>query len=116
MFVVNDKGKRYLDDNVKNLFNSILLSDASGIIPVQPTEFIIIKARNMNWDDIRLRKPLDLLHVASAIETQCKEFVTYDKEDFTQTVKQKLLDIYNLKVITTIDECESLPEDYKKGF
>ena len=113
---INDGDTKFLDDDVKNLFNSILLSGTSGVIPVQPTEFIIIKARNMNWDGIGLKKPLDLLHLASAIEVGCKEFVTTDREDFTQTVKENVFEQYSLKIINTIDECGSLPEEYKKDF
>lgn len=65
-------------DEVQHTFK-VLLSGASGVIPIQPDIFIIERARDLRWVHNIALKPLDSIHVASAIEFGCAEFVTTDE-------------------------------------
>jgi predicted nucleic acid-binding protein len=68
--------KQYSTD-VQRIFRA-LLSGASGIVPIQPDIFIVERARDLRWVYDIVLKPMDSLHVASAVEVGCAEFITTD--------------------------------------
>ncbi len=65
------------DDDVKRLFRSIL-SSSKVVRLVTDTVFIAERARDLKWvHNVHLRGA-DATHVASALESGCKEFITDD--------------------------------------
>ncbi|MEA2062811.1 MAG: PIN domain-containing protein [Gemmatimonadota bacterium] len=113
LHVKDDDDKKVLDENVKNLFNSILLSGQQfgGVYSAVPDEFILEHARNLNWEhDIRL-DPFDSLHIATALWEQCDEFVTTDKNSIDKQGNIVKLEKMGLRVIEAV-ETKSLPEEY----
>jgi len=68
----------------------------------QDTIFVAERARDLRWkDNIRL-KGMDAIHVASALEANCTEFLTWDNDMGKSKVAQKrtALAALGLKVIT----------------
>lgn len=107
--------QRFADDKAKKIIDSILLSGQSMITPIEPTSFLIVNARDINWDTkLTISKPLDLLHLASAIELKCEEFITIDFRDFYKN-KDKIKELYNIKIVTKEIESSLIPQEFKQG-
>jgi hypothetical protein len=70
--------KKISTDEVKRLFEGMLLSAKSGVMPVQPTPQIVKAARDLRWKHGATFKPMDSLHIATAIEMECGYFLTTD--------------------------------------
>jgi predicted nucleic acid-binding protein len=70
-------GQHPVPEEVKRLFKSVL-SSGKVLQLISDSIFIAERARDLRWDhDITLRGA-DSIHVASALEIGCKEFVTND--------------------------------------
>jgi predicted nucleic acid-binding protein len=72
---------------------------------VQDSIFVAERARDLRWkDDIRL-KGADAIHVASALQARCSEFITWDTDMKKDKVvqKAKALAKLGLKVIAPRD-------------
>lgn len=83
---------------------------------VQDTIFLVEQARDLRWNhNIRL-KGADAIHVASAIESQCTEFLTWDTDISKPKVadKMKLLAGFGISVITPM-QTALLPPLYAKA-
>lgn len=65
-------------DEVRRLFQGLLLSGKSGVLPAQPTPLIVEKARDLVWVDGATLKAMDALHVATALHHKCSHFITTD--------------------------------------
>jgi len=102
-------GEHPPSDEIKRLFRSVL---ASGKVVqlISDSLFIAERARDLRWDhDITLRGG-DAIHVASALELGCAEFITDDgKGPHKNAAKIAKL---GLKVVRA-HETELLPDDYK---
>lgn len=70
-------GKRY-DEEVQDLFRRLLTSGGSGVTLVQTDIFVCERARDLRWSDHIHLTPIDSVHVASALEMECREFLTPD--------------------------------------
>lgn len=71
--------KPVFTDDVKRLFEGMLLSTKSGVMPVQPTPRIVKAARDLRWKYGATFKPMDSLHIATALEMKCGYFITTDE-------------------------------------
>lgn len=119
LYVRDEKRNPILTDEVKRLYNSILLSgrELGGVYSVMPDHFIIKKSRSLNWDDGIVLDPFDSLHIATAIEKCCSEFITTDENSINKKGKDEnktnieLLNDLGLEVITA-DKTKVLPEKY----
>jgi predicted nucleic acid-binding protein len=83
---------------------------------VQDSIFIAEQARNLRWNhDIRL-SGADAIHVASAIDAQCTEFLTWDTDIKKQKTAEKmnLLAKFGISVITP-RETKLLPPLYAEA-
>jgi predicted nucleic acid-binding protein len=78
LHVKSKNDKVILNDEVKRLFTGILTSGRSGVTSIQPSLFIIERARDLNWIYNLSLRAMDRLHVASALEVGCSEFITTD--------------------------------------
>lgn len=73
-----EKEKIIKTEQVKRLFQGMLLSGKSGITPAQPTPQIIELARDLVWVHGTNLQPMDSLHVATALFHNCTHFITTD--------------------------------------
>jgi predicted nucleic acid-binding protein len=98
---------------VQRIFRG-LLSGASGVIPIQPEIFVAERARELRWTHKIHLKPLDSLHVASAIEVGCTEIVTTDGKILTR-LKAGQLNGKNLGIRAILaSETNLLPDKYRQ--
>ena len=66
------------DDRVKALFKGMLMSGKSGVTPVMPTPVITDRARDLRWNHAVTCKPVDAMHLATAMAMKCTHFLTTD--------------------------------------
>ena len=99
-----------VSDDVKNLFRGILTS-GQYVVLVQPDIFVAEKARDLRWNhDIRL-SGVDGIHVASALDMGCSEFLTNDR--LIKKDDKAKIEALGLKIILPKDTKE-LPEKYRQ--
>jgi predicted nucleic acid-binding protein len=63
---------------VRTEFNNLLMS-GQYLVLVQPTPFIMTDARDLRWGKAIALRGADAVHVASALDRKCDEFITTDK-------------------------------------
>jgi predicted nucleic acid-binding protein len=104
--------KSVLTDEVKRLFEGMLLSAKSGVMPVQPTPRIVKSARDLRWAHAATFKPMDSLHIATAIDMKCGYFLTTDSRLKSENIAiAKALGL----VVCTADSIASLlPSKYQQ--
>lgn len=113
LFIKDEKDQLIINDEVKRLFNSIIISGISGIIPILPERRILHDARNLRWEyEINL-DPYDSLHIASALKMKCKEFITTDSKSMDRGDNFIKLENLGLKIIESPDT-KLLPPEYKQ--
>jgi predicted nucleic acid-binding protein len=66
-------------NDVQEFFVGVLTSGAMFKL-VQDTIFVAELARGLRWDHNIKLSGMDAIHVASAMEARCTEFLTWDKE------------------------------------
>jgi predicted nucleic acid-binding protein len=64
----------------QRFFSELLTSGGSGVSLVQPTRTILDRARDLRWRHEFTFKPIDSIHVATAIQMQCVELLTRDEK------------------------------------
>jgi len=69
----DENGIRIITDEVKDHIE-VLLSPERGVMPIEPSIFVIDKARELAWQHGIFLKGIDALHVASAVFTGCRSF------------------------------------------
>ncbi|MBU4277363.1 MAG: PIN domain-containing protein [Proteobacteria bacterium] len=111
-YIKDEADKTILNDEVRRLFDVMLLSGESGITLVQNDIFVVNRARDLLWEhDINL-KPYDSLHVASALEMKCDEFISDDRK----TILKKAEEIKKLGMrVCSASETAVLPPQYRQG-
>ena len=102
-----------MDAETQRLIGSILGSGRSGVIPVQPDYFVIKAARDLAWTHgFSAVKPMDRMHLATAISVSCVEFVTTDNR-LKSTIRTKMLGKLGLRICNTKDTT-ILPDQYRQ--
>jgi len=66
-----------ISQGVKDRFNDLLMS-GQYVRLIQPTPFIAMDARDLRWKHSVSVGGADGLHIASALDLKCEEFVTTD--------------------------------------
>src|SRR5947208_2192260 len=69
-------GGNYSED-VRNLFRKVLTS-GQYVILIQDTILVAERARDLRWVHNVSFKGADSIHIASALDQNCGEFVTFD--------------------------------------
>lgn len=70
--------KKILTDEIKRLFQDLLTS-GQFVILVQDSVLVAERARNLYWvHQLNVKGP-DAIHIASALEMSCDEFLTFDE-------------------------------------
>lgn len=98
------------DDKVKDLFNSILTSGRVVTLS-QCTIFTAEKARNLLWKSHIKLRGADAIHVASALESRCEEFITSDRKGMLKQA-EKIAKL-GLQVVPAQDTTH-LPRSYRQ--
>lgn len=94
--------------DVQDFFIGVLTSGRMFKL-VQDTIFVAEQARDLRWKhNIRLRG-MDAIHVASAIEARCAEFLTWDTD--MGNAKAQFLAAQGIRVITP-SQTQFLPQLY----
>lgn len=107
------KGHRaVLTDEVKRLFEGMLLSAKSGVMPVQPTPRIVKSARDLRWEHAATFQPMDSLHIATAIDMKCGYFLTTDGK--IKLENAAILKALGLVVCTADEIADRLPSKYRQ--
>lgn len=107
-----DNFKPVMTDEVKRLFEGILLSTKSGVMPVQPTPRIVKAARDLRWRHGATFKPMDSLHIATAIEMKCSHFLTTDGKLKSENIG--IAKTLGLVVCTADSIANLLPSKYRQ--
>lgn len=69
-----------VDDNVQRLIRALLTSGTSGVTPWQADIFVMERSRDLRWKHAINLGALDSIHVATALEANCDELITWDGE------------------------------------
>lgn len=107
----DEHGIRIVTDDVKDHIEA-LLSPESGVIPIEPSIFVIDKARELAWQHRIFLKGVDALHVASAVLTGCQEFLTGDK--YIKAEERKVLAEKLSLRLCSPRETTLLPDHYRQ--
>ncbi|GAB4565817.1 MAG: hypothetical protein Tsb007_37510 [Rhizobacter sp.] len=82
------EGQQFIEDErVQKLFKGMLQSGV-GVMPVAATPSITEAARNLRWKQSITIKPMDAIHVATALAMKCTHFVTTDDKLGPENVKR----------------------------
>jgi predicted nucleic acid-binding protein len=101
-----------LTDEVKRLLEGILLSAKSGVMPVQPTPGILKAARDLRWQHGATFKPMDSIHIATAIEMKCSHFVTTDSKLAVEN--SKIVSSLRLAICSADQIADLLPSKFRQ--
>lgn len=102
-----------ISDEIKRLFRSILTS-GKILSLISADLFIAERARDLRWDDNITLKPLDAIHLASAIDAECEEIWTGDhfgKQD--KEARKVLSNDLGVRIVLP-KETSLLPPEYKQ--
>jgi len=98
------------DERVRGLFERLLMSGQYCVL-IQPTPFIAADARDLRWKHGMTLRGADGLHVASALDRKCQEFLTTDRKIMDHAVKINALGMRVLAPSATA----CLPDRYRQG-
>jgi hypothetical protein len=93
----------------KDAFHSLLMSGQYAKL-VQPTPFIAVDARDLRWRYGISVRGADAIHIASALDRKCEEFITTDDQAKKLAAKATLATL-GLRVIHA-SETQCLPTKY----
>lgn len=105
---VKDKAK---EDQARPFFLGLLASGRSGIKLAQPTMVILDLARNLRWVNECNLRGADAIHVATAIQFNCHEFLTTDTKVLSNA--ELLAHTHGLRICKP-SATKLLPDDYRK--
>jgi hypothetical protein len=98
-----------ISQKAKTSFENLLLS-GQYVKLVQITPFIAMDARDLRWRHNIVVRGADGIHIASALDRKCEEFITTDKQGKKITAKPGLATL-GLRVIRA-SESQCLPTKY----
>ena len=97
---------------VQEFFTGVLTSGAMFRL-VQDSIFVAEHARDLRWKHNLHLKGADAIHVASAIEAECTEFLTWDGDMGKSKVSEKRLHLETLGIrVITPRDTNLLPQIY----
>ncbi len=76
---LHDGNRDKIDDTAKDLFEKYLTS-GSVVLPIEAGYDVCVQARDLFWRHGILLSGADQVHLASAIETNCRELITTDEK------------------------------------
>lgn len=105
------------DEEVQRLFRGLLTSGRGGVTPWQTDVFVLERARDLRWKHNINLKPIDSVHVATALEAKCDEFITWDglRTRKRQSIMKATTGLAKLGLhVLTPDNTRSIPDDYRQ--
>ena len=108
-------GDGKIDDKGKDLFMKYLMS-GRVVLQVSTDPFVAERARDLYWKHNIYLKGADLIHVASAIMTNCSEFITTDERILKRGKFIDSIPAINALGLNIIQASESkiLPASYRQ--
>lgn len=106
-----------ISEETQRLFRSVLTSGSGGVTPWQADIFVFERARDLRWKHGINLRPSDSVHVASAIDSQCDEFWTWDGVGGSprSILKAKrAIEVLGVSVVVP-SESKHIPPEYKQG-
>lgn len=100
------------DEEIKVLFKGMLMSSRSGVTPVMPNPSITDFARDLRWNHSITCKPLDRLHLATALRMKATHFLTTDQKLGDANISK--LTSLGLNVTPADSAAHLLPDEYKQ--
>ena len=97
---------------MKQLFLSLLTSGQYTRL-VQPDVFVCERARDLRWDHGINLSGADAIHVASAIEAECGEFLTTDQRAKSPLRQAAALAALGLRVVRP-SGTQVLPDEFRQ--
>lgn len=102
-----------IDAETQRLIGAIIGSGRSGVIPIQPDYFVIKAARDLAWvHGFSAVKPMDRMHLASALSVTCGEFLTTD-DRLASATRKALLSKLGMRICNAKDS-NLLPSKYRQ--
>jgi predicted nucleic acid-binding protein len=103
-----------MDEKAQDFFKK-LLSSGTLIKLVQDSVFVAEAARDLMWKHNLVLKGMDAIHVASAIDAQCKEFLTWDTDMSKEKTAEKITALRGLGMsVITPSQSSILGPEYKQ--
>ena len=106
-----------LSPAVRQMFVGLLTSGKGGVLLLQDDLWVIERARDLRWKEGLNFKCPDSVHIASAIENKCDEFLTMDGTGASAKSilkASKELQRLGLRVCTPADTT-SIPDDMRQN-
>ena len=103
-----DEPRAIPDADTQRFYSELLTSGKAGLVLVYPTQSIMGRVRELWWRHGIFLKPLDAIHVATALDRRCTEIWTRDRDIVAQ--KDRLAQL-KLSVISP-SETALLPAAY----
>jgi predicted nucleic acid-binding protein len=99
-------------DEVQKFFKGALTSGAMFRL-IQDTIFVAERARNLRWEQHLNFKGADSIHIASAIEEECTEFLTWDTDMNKSKISEKTIYLASVGIsVITPGQTKLLPPLY----
>ncbi len=114
LFLGYDDKKNPIEcDAATQQFLADLLTSGTLIKLIQPSLFVAERARDLRWKHGLKLKPYDSMHVASALDGDCKELLSWDTDmsSVTRANEIRVLSKLGLRVVTPHDS-DILPKTY----
>jgi hypothetical protein len=105
-----------IDQSVRDLFSKMLTSGRGGVTLLECDIFVVERARDLRWvHEINLGS-IDAIHVATALEHSCEEFLTTDGVNGgAKKILTKASDLSKLGLrVLTPDKTGLVPDAYKQ--
>jgi hypothetical protein len=104
------------DEKIQHLFRGFLTSGTSGVLPWQLDPFVLERARDLNWKHGIKLNPSDSVHVATALEAGCEEFITWDGSGGKRkSILKAGQDLSRMSLTVCLpSDTKCIPEDYRQ--
>ncbi len=100
------------DDGARTLFRGMLMSAKSGVMPVMPMPKITELARDLRWVHDITCKPVDAVHIATALAMKCSHMFSTDGRLGAENIRK--ISALGLTVCTADRAVELLPDQYRQ--
>jgi len=109
-----DHLKIVMDEKAQEFFKN-LLSSGTLIKLVQDSIFVAEAARDLMWKHNLILKGMDAIHVASAIDAGCKEFLTWDTDMSNKKTADKITTLRGIGMsVIAPSQTSLLPPQYRQ--
>lgn len=108
--IKTEEGDKPIPEDLKKKIERLILSGQDGLTVVSTSPMIVTRARDLAWDDgMWTVKPPDRLHLASALISGAKEFLSWDNR---LGKKLKKSDLKGMRFVSPSDT-SILPAEYR---